>query len=77
MKRKKRKIIMIFIILALFVILMIGLAMNLMTKFQCENKCKDAVAFQRIANGKFNIHDTCVCYYNNALKVFVLDENRK
>ena len=54
----------------------IGFCMGKYTYNQCENICKheDAITFQRIKNQGWDLKDACICYHEDHIRGFILND---
>ena len=74
----KTKYIIGIILLVCFIILFIvGSIQSIITYNQCKEDCKSTdgcITFQRISNGDFNLRDTCIIYFKEGSRTYILNE---
>ena len=46
------------------------------TNNQCKDYCeeKDALTFQRLHSGKWDLYDPCICYYEHKIETIILNK---
>ena len=66
----------IFFIVAL-IYFVYGITLNIISERQCTKKCYDenALGSYLIRSGNFKLDDTCVCFYEDGIKTFKLNED--
>ena len=69
--------ILLIIILIVFLIIY-SLSLGMETKQICKDECDriNAMAFQRIQNGKLDLKDVCICYFEDSFKIIQIIQPR-
>lgn len=75
-KIRWERAIIIILILIILVCFIVGFSMSKIASYRCSIQCNStgALTSQTIPNGKWDLHDFCICYYPDRAEAFILGE---
>lgn len=70
--------IVILVLTVIFAIVLLAFIMSLIfvSENTCESQCNtfDNIGYELIHNGKLNVNDLCVCYTDDGIKYWLVEE---